>query len=134
MSSILQFWHIHERPYSYLGAEPLFSKTPITFKKGGNQMSVLVLLEAPVKSEDISNIKSYMAEILPDTRAYDGCRGVDAYFNTEDAGNMLLVEYWDSRAQYEKYVGWRTETGVMDKIGAMLAGPPSIRYFERTDA
>ena len=97
-------------------------------------MSVLVLLEAPVKSEDISNMKSYMAEILPDTRAYDGCRGVDAYFNTEDAGNMVLVEYRDSRAQYEKYVGWRTETGVMYKIGAMLAGPPSIRYFERTDA
>ena len=97
-------------------------------------MSVLVLLEAPVKSEDTSNMKSYMAEILPDTRAYDGCQGVDVYFNMEDSGNMVLVEYWDSRAHYEKYVGWRTETGVMDKIGAMLAGPPSIRYFERTDA
>ena len=97
-------------------------------------MSVLALLEAPVKSEDISNMKSYMAEILPDTRAYDGCRGVDEYFNTEDAGNMVLVEYRDSRAQYEKYVGWRTETGVMDKIGVMLARPPSIRYFEKTDA
>jgi quinol monooxygenase YgiN len=97
-------------------------------------MSVLVLLEAPVKFEDISNMKSYMAEILPDTRAHDGCQGVDVYFNTEDAGNMVLVEYWDSRAHHEKYVGWRTETGVMDKIGAMLAGQPNIRYFERTDA
>jgi hypothetical protein len=45
-------------------------------------MSVLVLLEARVKSEDISNMKSYMAEILPDTCAYDGCQGVDVYFNT----------------------------------------------------
>ena len=97
-------------------------------------MSVLVLLEAPVKSEDVFNMKSYMAEILPDTREYNGCQGVDVYFNTEDAGNMVLVEYWDSRAHYEKYVGWRTETGVMDKIGTVLAGPPSIRYFERADA
>ena len=96
-------------------------------------MSVMVLLEASVKSEDISNMKSYMAEILPDTREYYGCQGVHVYFNTEDAGNMVLVEYWDSRAHYEKYVGWRTETGVMDKIGAMLAGQPSIRYFEKID-
>lgn len=97
-------------------------------------MGVLVLVEASVKSEDISKMKSYVAEIFPDTRAYEGCQRVDLYFNKEDAGNLLLVEHWESRAHHEKYVGWRTETGVMDKIGAMLAGPPSIRYFERTDA
>ncbi len=97
-------------------------------------MSVLVLLEAQVKAEDISDMKSYMAEILPDTRAYDGCQGIDVYFNTEDTGSMVVVDHWDSRAHHEKYLAWRTETGVMDKIGAMLAGPPSIRYFERIDA
>jgi quinol monooxygenase YgiN len=97
-------------------------------------MSVLVLLEAQVKSEDISDMKSYLAEILPDTRAYDGCQGIDVYFDTEDTGNMVLVEHWDSRAHYEKYLAWRTETGVLDKVVAMLAGPPSIRYFERIDA
>ena len=97
-------------------------------------MSVMVLLEAPVKPEEISNMKSYLAEILPGSRAYDGCRGFDLYFNTENASNLVLIEHWDSRSQHEKYLGWRTETGVMDKIGGMLAGPPSIRYFERTDA
>jgi quinol monooxygenase YgiN len=103
-------------------------------KEGGNYMSVLVLVEAPVKSEDVSNMKSYMAEILPGSRAYDGCQAIDVYFNTEEEGNMILVEYWDSRPHHEKYLGWRTETGVMDKIGGMLAGPPRMRYFERADA
>jgi quinol monooxygenase YgiN len=97
-------------------------------------MSVMVLLEAPVKSEEVSNMKSYLAEILPDSRAYKGCQALDVYFNTEDEGKMVLVEHWDSRPHHEKYLGWRTETGVMDKIGGMLAGPPSIRYFERADA
>jgi quinol monooxygenase YgiN len=97
-------------------------------------MSVLVLLEAPVKSEQVSNMKSYLAEILPESRSYEGCRAIDVYFNTEDGGKMVLVEHWDSRPHHEKYLGWRTETGVIDKIGGMLAGPPSIRYFERTDA
>jgi quinol monooxygenase YgiN len=97
-------------------------------------MSVTVLLEAPVKPENVSNMKSYMAELLPDSRKYEGCRGMDVYFNTEDKNTMVVLERWDSRQHHEKYLGWRTETGVMDKIGGMLAGPPSIRYFERADA
>lgn len=97
-------------------------------------MSVMVLLEAPVKPEEISNMKSYLAEILPESRGYEGCQGFELYFNTEDDGKMVLIEHWDSRPQHEKYLGWRTETGVMDKIGGMLAGPPNIRYFERADA
>ena len=94
-------------------------------------MSVMVLLEAPVKTEEVSNMKSYLAELFPETVAYDGCQGIDAYFDTEDGGKMVLVEHWDSRPHHEKYLGWRTETGVMDKLGRMLTGPPSIRYFER---
>lgn len=96
-------------------------------------MSTLVLVEGPVKTEDIPKMKAYMAEILPDTRKYDGCQGVELYFNMDDQDSMILVEYWDSRAHHEKYVGWRMETGVMEKIGSMLAGQPIIRYFERTD-
>jgi quinol monooxygenase YgiN len=102
--------------------------------KGGNYMSVLVLFEAQVKPEVIPDMKSYMAEILPDTRAYDGCQRVDVYFNTEDTGGMVVVEYWDSRAHHEKYAAWRDGTGFLDKIGTMLTGPPSVRYFERIDA
>lgn len=97
-------------------------------------MSVLVLLEAPVKPEDVANMKGYLAGILPETRAYDGCQGIDMYFDTGDAGGMVMIERWKSRPHHEKYLGWRTETGVMAKLGGMLAGPPTIRYFERVDA
>ena len=97
-------------------------------------MSVLVLLEAPVKSEEVPNMKSYLAEILPDSRKYDGCRGLNVYFDTEDKNKLVLVEHWESRQHHEKYLAWRTETGVMEKLGSMLAGPPSIRYFEKADA
>ncbi len=97
-------------------------------------MSVMVLLEAPVKSEQVSNIKSYLAELLPESRAYDGCKAMDVYFNKDDGNKMVMVEQWTSRPHHEKYLGWRTETGVMQKLGGMLAGPPTIRYFEKADA
>lgn len=97
-------------------------------------MSVMVLLEATVKAGEISNMKSYLAEIFPETRAYEGCQAIDVYFDTEDEGNMVMVEHWDSRQHHGKYLDWRTESGVIAKIVGMLAGPPSIRYFERADA
>lgn len=97
-------------------------------------MSTLVLLEGQVQPDKIADMKSYLAEILPDTRSYDGCLGIDVQFNLDDPGNMVLVEQWESRGHYEKYLQWRAETGVVAKLVSMLAGPPSIRYFERADA
>jgi len=62
-------------------------------------MSVLVLFEAPVKAKEISNIKSYLGELLPESLECDGCRGMDLYFNMEDKGNLVLVEHWGTHVR-----------------------------------
>jgi quinol monooxygenase YgiN len=55
-------------------------------------------------------MKIYLAEILPGSRKYDGCKGLNVYFNTEDKNKLILVEHGDFRQQHEKYLDWRTET------------------------
>ena len=57
-----------------------------------------------------------------------------AHQNQDDKDNLVLVEKWETKAAYESYLGWRQETGVFDQLVAALAAPPSIRYFEITDA
>jgi quinol monooxygenase YgiN len=99
-----------------------------------NTMSAIVLLEIQVKPEAVDEMKAFLKKILPDTRAYDGCQGLDIYGNVDDPGNLVFYERWDSRQHYEKYLAWRTATGVVDQLGAMLAAPPNIRYFERGEA
>ena len=47
---------------------------------------------------------------------------------------MVVVEVWDSREQYEKYLAWQRERGVSDRLKQALAEPPSIRHFDETDA
>ena len=93
-------------------------------------MSVVVLLEIQVKPEAVNEVKAFLKQVLPDTRAYAGCQGIDIYGNADDAGNMVFYERWDSRAHYQKYLAWRTETGVLDQLGAKLVAPPKIRYYE----
>ena len=40
-------------------------------------MGVVVLLELQVKPEAVNDVKGMLKENLPDTRAYDGCQGLD---------------------------------------------------------
>lgn len=97
-------------------------------------MSVTVLLEVNAKLENLAELKSTFKNTLPDTRAYEGCQGVDVIGNQDDSCNLVLIQKWDSRQHYEKYLAWRTETGALDALGAKLAQPPSVRYYDDVDA
>jgi quinol monooxygenase YgiN len=97
------------------------------------KMSTMVLLEMQVKPEAVNEVKTLLKQLLPDTRAYAGCQGIDIYGNLEDTGNLVFYERWDTREHYQKYLAWRTETGVLDQLSAKLTAPPKIRYYERVD-
>ncbi len=56
-------------------------------------MAVLVLVEGSVKSEAMDDMIALMKEILPDTRAYDGCQGVHVHTNLDAPNDLALVEY-----------------------------------------
>ena len=47
-----------------------------------------------------------------------------------DGEAILFIEYWDSAAHYQRYLDWRTETGVLNQLVEMLAAPPAIRVTE----
>ncbi len=96
-------------------------------------MSVIVLLEIHVKPEAVNEVKAMLKKILPDTRAYAGCQGIDIYGNMDDPSTLVFYERWASRDHYQKYLAWRTETGAVDQLSAKLTAPPSIRYFDRVD-
>jgi quinol monooxygenase YgiN len=92
-------------------------------------MSVLVIGEVHVAPDCMDEFKAYLREILPDSRAYDGFERIELYEDTEDEGSVIFVEYFESRSDQEKYIAWRTETGVMAKLGAMFVGDVRVRYF-----
>ena len=97
-------------------------------------MSVNIILEMQAKPETLDELKSTIEKILPDTRSYDGCLGVQVIGNQDDPLNFVFFETWASRQEFEKYLGWRTETGALEALGAMLSQPPSIRYFDNLDS
>jgi quinol monooxygenase YgiN len=97
-------------------------------------MAVLVLVEGTMKSGSVASTKALLKEVLPATRTYEGSRGADAYVNRDDGRTLILVEHWDTKERYQKYLAWREETGVLARLIGLLEGAPSIRYFEAVDA
>ena len=97
-------------------------------------MAVKVLLELKAKPGTGDSLLETFRSILPDTRVYDGCIGVDVLRGQDDKDTLVLVETWESRAHYEKYFAWRQETGLVARLGEAVAGPPNLRYFDVADA
>ena len=93
-------------------------------------MSVQVILEFNAKPDCVEKVRAWLKGALPDTRAFDGCVTLHVIQNQADPTGIVIVEQWDSRQQYENYLAWRTERGDMEIFGAMMAGPPNIRFFD----
>ena len=88
---------------------------------------ITVIVEGVVTDNDAFD--ALMRDILADTRAYDGCEGLTVQRNLDEAAKIMLIEHWETRAHYDRYLKWREETGVLGKIGELLDGPPSIRFY-----
>ena len=93
-------------------------------------MSVLVLWEVTVKDQHAEDLSDFMKNELHYTRGYSGCNGLTVHSNKDAPNNIVVVQHWDSRADYESYLGWRMERGDGKKMETWFIGEPNIRYFD----
>ncbi len=101
--------------------------------EGTATMANSMILTISVKPESVSDFLCAMKERLPDTRNYDGCHRVDVWVPEDDPGKVMLFEVWESKAHQQRYFAWRRESGMMDALGAMLAGEPTIAWLAVAD-
>ena len=97
-------------------------------------MAVRTIFEVQAKPGTGDELVSFFRSHLPATRAYEGCTSVDALQNSDDADNVVVVEVWDSREQYDEYLAQHRERGTSDQLKEFLAEPPSVRHFDVVDA
>ena len=71
---------------------------------------------------------------LVETRAYDGCISVGAFTYSDNPDSVILLEEWESKEHYERYMAWRLETGLAEMLEPILAVPLEIHYLEATSA
>lgn len=96
-------------------------------------MAVTVVVELSVKPDKVETLKTMWREILGDTRAFDGCIDIYIYEDQDDPAHFALIENWQSRAHYDKYLAWRTETGFLEQVTALADGDLRFGFFDRMD-
>lgn len=58
-------------------------------------------------AKDPAVFTAFLRLILPDTRAADGLLSLETHQGTQQPGEFLLYEIWDSIEQQQSYLGWR---------------------------
>ena len=91
-------------------------------------MPITVLLDLQLKPEGLDGAYAEIHTILIDTRAFDGCLGVEVLVAADDPAHVILVERWASAEQDAVYRAWRAGDGATN-LGTLLAAAPTISSF-----
>jgi len=100
-------------------------------------MPVMSIWEARARSDDaLGEFKELIMKHLPETRAFEGCRSIDAYVDKQSR-TVVLVEFWDARVNHADYMSWRAQTGVQahfaSEVARLLEPDFSSQYFDPLD-
>jgi quinol monooxygenase YgiN len=93
-------------------------------------MPITAHLDLFLKAEILDSAPATLRKILNDTRAFDGCLGVEVLVDSKDPAHVLVVERWASMAHDSAYRTWRAGAAGASGLGALLAAPPVLTHFE----
>jgi quinol monooxygenase YgiN len=83
-------------------------------------MSHTAVVEFPCNSGKGKELLEVFRAALVDTRAFEGCESIETYSDQEDPDRIVLWEKWATRANYDAYLAWRMETGLMDVLAPLM--------------
>ncbi len=96
-------------------------------------MSVIVIVNLSVKEESLDEFKKFFKEILPDTRSFEGCQGIQLYQNKEVPTKFTIHAKWVSEESQKKYMEWRVQNGSLEKLMPMMSEQFSMQFYEIVD-
>lgn len=91
-------------------------------------MTVFVTLDIELKPEAADAFCDGFQQMLEDTVKFRGFRYIRVVRHTENPNRVFLFEEWDSVADYETYIAFRTERGDMDMLG-QIAVSSKLDYW-----
>ena len=91
-------------------------------------MAITVILRLTVKENKLDKLENMLKQYLPETRKYKGFIDISIHHQI-DSNNVVFYSKWDEKKDYENYLNWRIETGVMNKLSEVLDSEPDIRFY-----
>jgi quinol monooxygenase YgiN len=91
-------------------------------------LTIKSLLELQITPEALNRAADLLHRVLADTRAFDGCLGVEVLIDEKDPAHIVIAETWQSLAHDDAYRSWRAGDGASN-LGTILASAPMLTRF-----
>jgi len=80
---------------------------------------VTIIMTMDVKPEYVDGLAATIPEMIKDTAKRPGFRNIRV---VRDGNKISLIEEWDSEADYDAYIAWRTERGEIGGLDDKVNG------------
>ena len=93
---------------------------------------VMITVKIEVKPEVIDDYLAMLPDSVKVTASRPGFRKMTCSRNKDNPNLFMWVEHWDSAADYDAYIAWRTERGDMDGYKDIAVGEIEFGYWPET--
>lgn len=93
------------------------------------QDTVIATLELALQPELVADFCEQLPEALKETRAFPGFVDISIRHNAEKSRSRHLHRGMGVAGRHETYIAFRTESGMLDQMAAMLTKPPRTEYW-----
>ena len=90
----------------------------------------LVVARATGLPERRSELSQVLTELASASRGEDGCLSYEFTTDLENPDSFASIETWADRAALEAHLAAPGAAKVMEKLGPLLAGAPSITGYD----
>ena len=96
-------------------------------------MSLTVTLDIHLQADAVATAPVMMREILTQTRAFEGCLGVEVLVDQDDPAHVIFIERWESLEADAAYRVWRAGDGATELGTIIDRAPVLLRFDTATD-
>ena len=92
-------------------------------------MTVAATLELNFKPDVLDEARVVLRRVLEQTRAFDGCLGVDVLIDVTDDTRWVAHESWQSAEHDAAYREFRAGEGKITDLGPLLVAAPVLTKY-----
>lgn len=92
-------------------------------------MALIATLDFTFKPESLAEARALLRTVLADTRAFEGCLGVEVWVDQENEAHVVAYETWESAEADAKYREFRAGPGKITEMPPLLAAAPVLTKF-----
>ena len=115
----------------HAGADAVVARPPLVPLAEG---AIPIMVTLRLSAKDAVDFARHLRKVIPVTRVASGCRYSHSYQAPNAQHEFVLIQGWDSVAQQQAYLAWRTAIGDMAHFVSLLSKPPVVEVFNLIDA